>query len=85
MSAATDRWAALTHAERWALIERLHRDVAYATHDWAGLPPELQSELWAAMNETAAAPAEPEPDEADEPDDEPDAPTRRPAKKRKAR
>ena len=54
LTTARERWAAMSLAERQALIEKVKGELALAGHDWAGLPPQAHSAIMAAI-----APEEP--------------------------
>ena len=46
---ARERWAAMSLAERQALIEKVKGEVALAGHDWAGLPPQAHAAIIAVL------------------------------------
>jgi hypothetical protein len=84
---ARDAWSAMTHAERRAIIELVHGDVAMANLDWAALPPQAHSALMTAMMQPGAALPEVEPDQEEHNDTEPEPDeektTPRPGRRRK--
>ena len=46
---ARERWAAMSLADRQALIEKVKGEVVLAGHDWAGLPPQAHSAIMAVL------------------------------------
>jgi hypothetical protein len=59
--AARDRWAQLTLERRKEILAELDADAALTNHDWAGLPPQVQSGIIAGM------PVDPPEDAGDQP------------------
>jgi hypothetical protein len=52
---AREMWVGLDRLARHKILAALHADEAMADHDWAGLPPQVQTGIIAGMPAPAAA------------------------------